>query len=282
MAENDMISEVNKGGFKEAVCIDAMRIYDTCSAKDCLEDLRVILPVSQIDAVNQATGVRLRKASVLTVYLDLQPVPFDRGFYSVDMTFFFEVELELFGPLQTGVTTVTGLCVFSKKVILFGSEGSVKMFASDKCPDMPDDGCLRNMPKATVQVAEPIALSARLCDQPFMGCDTGCRTRMHLPAFWEEFCGPQQRSVLVTLGVFTIVQIVRNANADPGLRFLHAGKECATNTDNPCDLFRRLFPTDQFFAGCRKLWMPRVTRVKRAGGCELGFAAAGPFCIRYF
>ena len=78
MAENDMISEVNKGGFKEAVCIDAMRIYDTCSAKDCLEDLRVILPVSQTDAVNQATGVRLRKASVLTVYLDLQPVPFDR------------------------------------------------------------------------------------------------------------------------------------------------------------------------------------------------------------
>ncbi len=251
MAENDMISEVNKSGFKEAVCIDAMRIYDTCSSKDCLEDLRVILPVSQTDAVNQATGVRLRKASVLTVYLDLQPVPFDRGFYSVDMTFFFEVELELFGPLQTGVTTVTGLCVFSKKVILFGSEGSVKMFASDKCPDMPDDGCLRNMPKATVQVAEPIALSARLCDQPFMGCDTGCRIPECIcQRFGEDFaCGPQQRSVLVTLGVFTIVQIVRNVQMlIPAYDFCMPEKECVTSTDNPCDLFRRIeFPTDQFF-----------------------------------
>ena len=28
-------------GFKEAVCINAGRIYDSCSDKDCLEDLRV-------------------------------------------------------------------------------------------------------------------------------------------------------------------------------------------------------------------------------------------------
>ena len=27
--------------FKEAVCIDAERIYDSCSDKDCLEDLQV-------------------------------------------------------------------------------------------------------------------------------------------------------------------------------------------------------------------------------------------------
>ena len=107
------------------------------------------------------------------------------------------------------------------------------------------------MPKATVQVAEPIALSARLCDQPFMGCDTGCRIPECIcQRFGEDFaCGPQQRSVLVTLGVFTIVQIVRNVQMlIPAYDFCMPEKECVTSTDNPCDLFRRIeFPTDQFF-----------------------------------
>ena len=31
----------NYGCFKEAVCIDASRVYDSCGDKDCLEDLRV-------------------------------------------------------------------------------------------------------------------------------------------------------------------------------------------------------------------------------------------------
>ena len=31
----------NATAFKEAVCIDAGRVYDSCSDKDCLEDLQV-------------------------------------------------------------------------------------------------------------------------------------------------------------------------------------------------------------------------------------------------
>ena len=31
----------NSDEFKEAVCIDAARIYDSCGDKDCLADLRV-------------------------------------------------------------------------------------------------------------------------------------------------------------------------------------------------------------------------------------------------
>lgn len=251
MAENERIPETGEGGFKEAVCIDAMRIYDTCSAKDCLEDLRVILPASQTEAVNNATGVRLRDAKVLTVYLDLQPVPFDKGFYSVDMTFFFEVNLELFGPLPNGIIPLCGICIFSKKVILYGSEGSVQMFSSDKSADLPEGKGLRNLPKATVQVAEPIALSARLADQPFAGCETGCRIPECICRhFGEELdAGPQRRCILVTLGVFMIVQIVRNVQMlIPAYDFCVPDKECITNTENPCDLFRRIeFPTDQFF-----------------------------------
>ena len=83
MAENDMISEVNKGGFKEAVCIDAMRIYDTCSAKDCLEDLQVYFTDTTQPLIDSALNVKCRKVEVLNVYIDTEPVPFNKGFYSV-------------------------------------------------------------------------------------------------------------------------------------------------------------------------------------------------------
>ena len=59
MAENERIPETGEGGFKEAVCIDAMRIYDTCSAKDCLEDLRVILPAIVSGCIGAAVFSRI-------------------------------------------------------------------------------------------------------------------------------------------------------------------------------------------------------------------------------
>ena len=31
-----------KNCFKEAVCIEALRVFDSCSAQDCLEDLQVM------------------------------------------------------------------------------------------------------------------------------------------------------------------------------------------------------------------------------------------------
>ena len=38
---DEMKETLRRDGFKEAVCIDAQRVYDSCSAKDCLEDLQV-------------------------------------------------------------------------------------------------------------------------------------------------------------------------------------------------------------------------------------------------
>lgn len=47
MAENESTPEYDcRDYFKEAVCIDAMRIYDSCSDKDCLEDIRVLFPAA--------------------------------------------------------------------------------------------------------------------------------------------------------------------------------------------------------------------------------------------
>ncbi len=236
--------------FKEAVCIDAMRVYDSCSDKDCLEDLRVYFTKERQCVIQDAVNIRLRSVDVITVYLDLEPIPFNKGFYSVDMTFFFDVCLDVFcGPAACPVP-VNGVSIFNKKVILYGSEGNVKMFHSDCDIEDQETQSARVLPKATVQVAEPIALSARLCDVCNC-CDTGCRIPEGIcRRYGGEFeTGAHVRAVYVTIGLFTIVQIVRNVQMlIPAYDFCVPGKECVTSSDNPCELFQRIdFPTDEFF-----------------------------------
>ena len=175
MAENECVPEYDcREYFKEAVCIDAQRVYDSCSDKDCLEDIRVLFPAARQPLVDSATNVRVREVQVITVYIDLQPIPFNKGFYSVDMTFFFDVALDLFGGTGSCPVPVNGVAIFNKKVVLYGSEGNVKLFTSGCSMDDVQAEDARVLPKATVQVAQPVALSARLCDHP-CGCEPYCR-----------------------------------------------------------------------------------------------------------
>lgn len=237
--------------FKEAVCIDAMRIYDSCGDKDCVEDIRVLFPTARQPMIDSATNVRIKDVSVITVYIDLQPIPFNKGFYSVDMTYFFDVCVELFGGPAACPVPVSGVAVFNKKVVLYGSEGNVKVFSSGACTDeyAPVDDA-RALPKATVQVAEPIALSAKLCDRP-CNCEPYCRIPDSIcQRYGGEFdSAPQRNNVYVTIGLFTIVQIVRSVPMMiPACDFCVPDKECVSTSDNPCELFRRIdFPMGEFF-----------------------------------
>ena len=139
----------NYGCFKEAVCIDASRVYDSCGDKDCLEDLRVYFSPASQAVIDQAAQVRMRNVDVLVVYLGLEPVPFHKGFYSVDMTFFFEVTLDVFQTPAAPPVTISGLSVFSKNVVLYGSEGNVKVFSSDGSLDELEQNSVQSLPKAS-------------------------------------------------------------------------------------------------------------------------------------
>ena len=265
MAENESTPEYDcRDYFKEAVCIDAMRIYDSCSDKDCLEDIRVLFPAARQPLVDSATNVRIRDVSVITVYSDLQPIPFNKGFYSVDMTFFFDVSLDLFGGPTSCPVPVNGVSIFNKKVILYGSEGNVKMYSSDRCIDDVDPQDCKVLPKATVQVAEPVALSAKLCDHPVCGCEPYCRIPECIcQRYGDNFeCCQCKNTVYATIGLFIIVQIVRNVQMlIPAYDFCIPEKECVTSSDNPCELFRRIeFPTNEFFP-------PRATDLGDGGRC---------------
>lgn len=141
--------------FREAVCIHTDKIYDSCRDKDCLENIRVYLTSCGQEIVDKAINVKCTKAEVIWVFSDIEPVPFNRGFYSVDLKYFFRVTLAVF----TGVgrpTEVEGLATFDKKVILFGSEGNAKIFASKFKEDAFDPQLWRktNMPHAVVEVAD--------------------------------------------------------------------------------------------------------------------------------
>ena len=167
------------------------------------------------------------------------------------MTFFFNVCLDVFGPMSSNPAVVNGVSIFSKRVILYGSEGNVKMFSSDFAQDELDQQNNADvLPKATVQVAEPIGLSARICDSQSHGCDSCCRIPDSISRrFGGELDFESDRAVYVTLGIFTIVQIVRNVQLlIPAYDFCIPEKECVATSDDPCAMFRRIdFPTDEFF-----------------------------------
>ena len=254
MTENFSTFSCQDNQFKESVCINAYRIYDSCADKDCLENLRVNFNESSQNIIDQASSVRIRNASVLNTYVDLEPIPFRRGYYSVDITYFFEVDLEVFIAPSVVPANVSGLCVFNKKAVLYGSEGNVKIFSSERSDSDFDitNSSLRNLPRATVQVAAPVALAAKLCEPCECSRQPQCRVPEHIcRRFGGEFVHSNSinRTVAVTLGLFSIVQIERNVQMRiPAYDFCIPNKECVASNDTPCDLFSRIeFPTEEFF-----------------------------------
>ena len=82
-------------GVREAVCIHTRKIYDSCRDKDCVEDLRFYPKLQYVDVINHALSVKGGTARLLYVYTDVEPVTFNRGFYSVDMRFYYRVTLQV-------------------------------------------------------------------------------------------------------------------------------------------------------------------------------------------
>lgn len=241
------MSAVGANMFKEAVCINADRIYDSSSVKDCVRDLRVYFTDNDQAIVDQAVSVKCKSVEVLNVHLGVEEIPFNKGYYSVDMTFFFAVNLSVVDAPLCDPRSVTGLAVHQKKVILYGSEGNVRTFASGGGSAAPRT--TTNAPKAVLQVVDPICLSAKL------GEGAVCEPLCDLPAsvcscFKGEFGGvAANRTVSVTLGLFTIVQLQRMVQIMiPAYDFCVPDKECQSPTDDPCAVFQKIqFPTDEFF-----------------------------------
>lgn len=247
-------------GCKDAVCIDAGRVYDSCADKDCLEDLQVYFTEHDQMLIDHAVSVRARKAEVIKTFIDVEALPFNRGYYSCDLTFFFEVEFDVFAGRNAPCPTICGIGIFQKKVILFGGEGGVKVFNSEFRADQNDrqEMPTRNMPRCSVQVAEPVILGTRTVDACEWNkdccccccCGCGCIPECIINRYGGNFCEVHDgKIVLVTIGMFTIIQLIRNVQMlVPVYDFCMPSKECCPTSDNPCELFRKMcFPVDEFF-----------------------------------
>ena len=151
-------ADVVSGGIREAVCIDTNRVYDSCADKDCLADMRVYFTDRAQCIIDNATSVRCRSCKIINCFIDVEAVPFNRGYYSVDITFFFKVYLDAYTTPMNPPCTVEGLTSFSKKCILFGSEGNVRIFSSEYSSDEADEQFLPTStnPRAKVQCVDPI------------------------------------------------------------------------------------------------------------------------------
>ena len=243
-------------GVREAVCIHTRKIYDSCRDKDCIEDLRFYPKLLYVDVINRALSVKGGTADLLYVYVDVEPVSFNRGFYTVDMRFFYSVTLQAYLSCPAPVT-VEGLCVFDKRCILFGSEGNAKIFSSDTAFDELDiPGRMRtNLPIAVVEAVDPIVLDTRV--------DDGCKPRCcecgltEIPAFIARSFGQElvfddsaSRRFYVTLGQFTLVRLERDTQLlIPVYDYCVPQSECPCDAqEDPCGLFRSVaFPVNEFF-----------------------------------
>jgi hypothetical protein len=263
----------------DSVCIDAGRVYDSCCDRDCLEDLRCFfLPETQT-LINNALSVRLRGAEVLNVFIDVEPVNFNKGYYSCDLTFFFLLSFDLYTSPSSCPQVIHGIATFNKKVILYGGDCNANVFRSNG--DFADfcaypEPCKKEkvVPTAVVEVVEPIVLGVKILEDKRLCCCCCCACdipdtvseNLHGNLPYDDDRG---KYLVVSLGIFSIVRIVR-----PGQYLINAteyiipDKECISpSNDDPCSVFKTMaFPISEF--GCT----PAITHFEKnkEGKCGCG------------
>lgn len=252
--------------------VHTQKIYDSCQSKDCLEDLRVYLTAASQSVLDCASSVKAARAELLYVSVQVDSVGFHRGFYTVDLRYYYRITAEAAtGGCRT--TPITGLAVFDKRCMLFGSQGMAKTFTSDqRCP-VEALGFGDNLPVAVVEAVDPVVLSVRIkeqCCNPNCGCGCDCNcncsctpcecpTGIDIPeailGIFDcklDFSDQVQKELLVTLGQFSILRMERDTQLlIPVYDYCMPKKECLCDgptDDDPCRLFQQIeFPVNDFF-----------------------------------
>ena len=236
------------------VCIDTKRVLDCCRDRDCFEDVRVYLTTFGEQILASATNVKTKCAKILWAYVGIDEVPFNNGFYQVNVRYYILLEFEACLGLGRS-QTFKGITTLEKTVILYGGEGNVTSYSSSPENNYCSIGNLNtvgnNSPTAVVEAVEPIVLSTKVKD---CCCVCGCEC-FDLPDVMDgildgELCtnssGP---AIYVSFGVFSVIRIVRPAQLlIQATDYSVPDKECSCpGEDTPCDLFRTIaFPVSRF------------------------------------
>ena len=245
-------------GIREAVCVHTDKISDSCLAKDCIEDLQVYLTVPSQQALDCAVSAKARYVELLHVGVHVETVPYSTGYYTVDLTFYYRVIADA-SAAGGRPTTVTGLAIFSKRLVMFGGETSARSFSSRSgvsclCKQAIQAG---NVPEAIVEVVDPMILGSRV--QEVCSCNCCPPSPPVIPeailgCFEEQLVlDGESKRLLVTIGQFSIARLERSTQLlIPTFDYCIPSKTCknvgSANTESPCEVFGQIeFPMDAFF-----------------------------------
>ena len=224
-----------------------------------MEDLRVYPTRCSQEVIDRAQSVKAGAAELLYAYINVEPITFNRGFYTVDVRYFYRITADAFVGAARPVE-VSGLAVFDKRAVLFGSEGRAKVFSSQVEERGGDLQYLpsANVPTAVVEAVDPMILNLKLLEVcECRPCDCACT---EVPAevaacFSEELVtsGDQHR-LFVSLGQFSIIRLERDTQLlIPVYDYCVPTKDCSCDEgecvqQDPCELFRQVqFPVGEFF-----------------------------------
>lgn len=259
MPENKTPGVAGSCSQRETVCIDTYRVLDSCRDKDCFEDVRVYLTPFGQELINRTQSVRTKHAQIVWATLDVDHVPFNRGFYQITIRIYVKVFCEV---CCNGVPhELEGIAVVEKRVILFASEGNVSIFRSDpfedntcRRPNISGNRINTNMPVAVMETVDPIILNAKIVEP--RSCCCCCCSVDEIPETVTNSIngsligGDDERFLVVSLGFFSVVRIERPAQyLITATEYTVPDKECVSpSDDDPCKLFRSMaFPVNEFY-----------------------------------
>lgn len=257
MAENKFPCSPRSSG--DTVSIETNRILDSCRDRDCYENVRVYLSHYGNEILERTGSVRAKSAKLMWSNISLDPIQFNRGFYAVTIRFYVKIVFE--ACISCGRSQeLEGIAILEKRVILYGGECNVNVFRSSDecgfcaCPE-PCYGS-QNTPTAVVEVVEPVLLGSKImekasdCNCCCCCCENDVPEKM-MNTFEAPLCfdDDAQRFLTVSLGIFSVVRIVRPAQLlIQAAEYAIPEKECVTvEEDDPCRVFRTMpFPTSEF------------------------------------
>ena len=260
---------------KESVCIETNRILDSCRDRDCFENVRVFLTDFGQEVIEHTTNVRVKCAEITWTNINIDPVQFNRGFYTITVRFYIQLLFE--ACINGRSQEFQGIVVLEKSVVLYGGESNVSIFKSGKgCHDFcasPQPVCgEKNVPEAIIEVVDPIVLGVKVVEH-VEECCTCCCCPCDIP---EGVCSDlgqylgddddRRRYLTVSFGLFSVIRLVRPAQyLIQATEYCVPDKECVSNdASDPCSVFRHMpFPTAEF---CPPGYCQEI-KTDRAGNC---------------
>ncbi len=251
-------------------CIDTDRIMDSCRDRDCYENIRVILTDFGNEIINRTLNVRAKDAKIASTNIMIEPVRFNKGFYTVNTRFYVKMTFEGCACTNKPVE-FDGIAVIEKNVVLFGGESNTTVFTSkmsenDFCNNVCNVEQSDKLPTAAIEVVDPIILASSVCERKCAPKCCCCCSASDIPERVLAFLGNSpadddrtERFLTVSLGLFSVIRLLRPAQLlINGTEYTVPDKECIGQPeDNPCSVFRSMsFPVNEFNAPAAPKYLP--------------------------